>query len=474
MRILLATPPTQMEAKYKNDLFLNFSAPPLGLAYIAAILEDAEYRVKILDAQTLGMSLEEFAARVRRLRPNILGIQTFTPNLFDALSAAAQAKADDIPMVVLGGAHPTLVPEETFMLGQGKIDLLVRGEAEYTFLELTRRLENGKSLTDLVGISYEVNGRIVHNPDAPLIKNLDTLPFPARHLLPMSEYRIFSAQLPATTMISSRGCPYQCSFCTVSHFYGRQWRMRSPTNIVDELEHLVADYGSIAIAFVDDCFAINSRRVRELCLEIRRRRLEDELIWGATVRADIKPDLLKTMADTQCRLVFVGVESAKQETLDQVQKGVTLQKVSDFFKNTKKNRIDTIGSFALGFPGETKQDIIATIEWAIKLNPNLAVFTLATPYPGTAFWEECVRRGWIKEQRTNKYDLFNPIIETTKLTLEELKALLKYAYKRFYLRFKKLAEEYVRELGLSWSYGLKTYLTNSWIAFRGLMYFRRL
>ncbi len=160
--------------------------------------------------------------------------------------------------------------------------------------------------------------------------------------------------------------------------------------------------------------------------------------------------------------------------MDNVKKGITLTKVRDFFKHVKQNRIGTIGSFALGFPGETKQDILATIEWAITLNPNLAVFTLATPYPGTAFWEECIKKGWIKEEAYRMYNLFNPVIETTQLTLEELKVLLRYAYKRFYLRFKKLAEEYVRELGLSWNYGFKTYLKNAWIALRGLMYFQSL
>ena len=180
------------------------------------------------------------------------------------------------------------------------------------------------------------------------------------------------------------------------------------------------------------------------------------------------------MADAQCRLIFVGVESAKQDTLNHVQKGVTLQKVKDFFKHVKKNRIDTVGSFALGFPGETKQDILATIEWAITLNPSLAVFTLATPYPGTAFWEECVKKGWIKEETYTKYDLFHPIIETTQLSQGELNTLLRYAYKRFYIRLQKLAEEYIRELGLSRKYGLKTYLMNALIGLRGLKYFRKL
>jgi len=474
VKILLATPPTQTGDKYKNDPFLNFYAPPLGLAYIAAVLEEAGYRPKIFDAQTIGVSGESFADHVRRLRPDILGIQAFTPNILEAISAGTKAKEEGIPWVFLGGPHPTLAPEESLTQGTGNIDLLIRGEAEYTVLDLVRRIEQGKTIEDLAGISYQENGRIVHNPAAPLIQDLDELPFPARHLLPMNEYRIFSAQLPATTMISSRGCPHQCSFCTVSQFYGRRWRMRNPIKIVDELEHLARDYGTMAIAFVDDMFGLNPRRVRELCYEIRRRHLEDELMWGATVRADIKPPLLKEMADAQCRLIFVGVESAKQDTLNQVQKGVTLQKIKDFFKHVKKNRIDTIGSFALGFPGETKQDILATIEWAITLNPSLAVFTLATPYPGTVFWEECVKKGWIKEGMYTKYDLFHPIIETTQLSLRELNALLRYAYKRFYIRLQKLTEEYIRELGLSRKYGLKTYLTNAIIGLRGLKYFRKM
>ncbi|MFQ6125955.1 MAG: B12-binding domain-containing radical SAM protein [Candidatus Heimdallarchaeota archaeon] len=473
MKILLSTPPTQQGAGYKNDPFLQFYAPPLGLAYIAAVLEEAGYRPKILDAQSLGLSLKEFVDRVQRLRPDILGVQTFTPSFGETLDVAVQSKAIGIPWVVLGGAHPTLAPDETLTLGRGHIDLVIRGEAEYTFLELVRRLELGKSLTDLRGISYQENGQIMHNPDARLIDNLDSLPFPARHLLPMDVYRIFSTRLAATTAISSRGCPYNCSFCTVSHFYGRHWRMRSATNIADELE-LLSDYGTIAIAFVDDLFGLNPRRVRELCREIRRRRLDEALIWGATVRADIKSSLLKSMADAHCKMVFVGVESAKQKTLDNVKKGITLTKVKDFFKHVKRNHIGTIGSFALGFPGETKQDILATIEWAITLNPNLAVFTLATPYPGTAFWEECIKKGWVKEEEYHMYNLFNPVIETIQLTLEDLKVLLRYAYKRFYLRFKKLAEEYLRELSLSWNYGFKTYLRNAKIAFNGLKYFQRL
>ncbi|MHA2105785.1 MAG: B12-binding domain-containing radical SAM protein [Candidatus Hodarchaeales archaeon] len=476
MKVLLAIPPNisgSGDSKYQVTNFLNFSAPPLGLAYMASVLEEAGYKnkVRLLDSRTIGLTSEDFKRVIKRFRPDILGLQIKTPNYYDAVEVSRIAKEEDVPYVIWGGHHASPMAEEVLTANQN-VDIVFRGEAEYTFRDFVQAVDDGKDWTGIRGISYRENGFIKHTPNAPLIKDINELPFPARHLLPMDSYRIFGSALPATTMITSRGCPYDCEFCAVTSFYGRRWRTRTPENIAAEMEEIREKYGVKAVAFVDDLFFTSEKRVLRICKAISDVRRTHDIYWGATVRADrggLK--MLTTMRKAGCRLIFVGVESGDQEILDSVKKETNLGEIEQFFRNSKKAHMDTLASISFGFPGETKQTIRKTMDWTINvLDPSLAIFTISTPYPGTPFFNQMREEDKIKEFDFSKYNLFNPIVDLTGISRDELKEEVKECYKRFYLRPSKIMQNTIRELKYAMeSYGLRMFASNSKLFAKGII-----
>lgn len=467
------TPPGMYKSKYQRQAFLNFTSPPLGLAYLAAYLRKHGYdTIRIIDSQILQLSMAKYRELLTRWRPDFIGIQVLTPNFGQAIKAANLAKDLDVPCVALGGMHATFLPRET--LETSKADLIIRGEGEETIHEVISHLEAGKGFENIDGLIYrDLEGKLQETPIRKPVENLDSLPFPTRDLLPMDKYKIFGSSLPATTMISSRGCPYGCEFCTVTHFYGRRWRTRSPANVVEEM-NLIREQGYLAVAFVDDLFAKSPRRVHAICREILKQKLE--IYWGVTARADtLDLKTMNLMRRCGCRMFFVGVESGNQEILDSVRKKTTLNSVESFFLNSKKARIDTIASIAFGFPGETKHSILKTIEWVIRvLDPSLALFATATPYPGTPFYDKAVSEGWVGTEDFSKYDLMQPVLKNSDYSPEQLKELLKFAYRRFYFRTGKALETVIREIRYAMeSYGLKHFLQNSLVWMRGLRFMRQ-
>ncbi|NHJ03044.1 MAG: radical SAM protein [Candidatus Heimdallarchaeota archaeon] len=477
VKSLFVIPPTEEEegnASTKYQLgFLNFTAPPLGLAYIAAVLEEHGFsKIKILDCHALNFSEDEYRSYIKRYQPDFLGIQSLTPNFFASLRAARIAKEEKVPIVALGGYHPTAMPDESLELSNGNVDIVFRGEAEYSILEFLNLYEKGKNWEKVNGISYKINGDIIHNPNAPLIRDLDSLPLPARHLLPMDKYKIFGSAFPATSIITSRGCPYGCDFCSVSAFYGQKWRPRSPEKIAEEIRFLREEMNLKATAFVDDLFFISKKRVKLLSRELSKIK---DIYWGATTRAD-SGDLesLNLMRQAGCRLVFIGVESGNQQILDNIHKDTTMIQIEHYFDNIKKARMDSLASLSFGFPGETKQTMESTINWVIhRLNPSLALFTLATPYPGTDFYRKMIEQNKIIEHDYSKYNLFNPIMELSGMSREEMKDLTKSAYKRFYLRPRKIIQNTVRELRYSMeSYGFQQFLYNGQVFAKGIINLR--
>ena len=453
--------------------FLNFTAPPLGLAYIAAVLEEHGFsRIKILDCHALNFSENDYRRYLKRFQPDFVGIQTLTTNFFASLRAAEIAKQENVPIVALGGYHPTAMPDESLELSNGNVDVLFRGEAEYSVLKFFQMHEEGNNWETIKGISFKRKGRIIHNLNAPLIKDLDSLPLPARHLLPMDKYRIFGSAFPATSVITSRGCPYSCDVCSVSAFYEQKWRPRSPAKIAEEIRFLREVLDLKATAFVDDLFFISKKRVKILSRELSKIK---DIYWGATTRAD-SGDLesLNLMRRAGCRLVFIGVESGNQTILDNIHKETSMSQIEKYFDNTRKARMDSLASLSFGFPGETKQTIQNTINWVInRLDPSLALFTLATPYPGTQFYNKMVQQNKIVEHDYSKYNLFNPITEFSGLSREEMKDLTKSAYKRFYLRPRKIIQNTVREFRYSMeSYGFRQFLYNGQVFAKGIINMR--
>ncbi len=424
MKVLLVNPP-HIISKYK---FIGLVAPPLGISYIAAVLEKNSVDVSIIDASAMEMDWYELGKEIKKISPDVVAITALTPTIEQALETAKISKSI-LPesTIILGGYHPTFTFKK--LLENEFLDIIIIGEGEYTMLEVVQSLLNGSDLHRVKGIAT----RDFVTPPREIIEDLDTLPFPARHLLPMEKYKILNIKLPTGTLVSGRGCPYQCSFCSSAAMHGKKLRLRSAQNVVDEMEHLINDHHAETIAFMDDTFTINKKRVEEICDELKKRDLD--VYWGCTTRVDtLSLDLLKKMKDSGCITLFMGVESADQIILNNVNKQTTINKVKKAFELARNYDMRTIASVVLGMPGDSRENILKTIKFVKNLNPSYAVFSLATPYPGTPFYKQAVSENLIKVNDWSKYTLLNPVLNTMDCSLDELKKLQRRAFRSFYLR----------------------------------------
>lgn len=441
MKVLFVNPP-QTASKYK---FMGVIAPPLGIAYMAGVLQENNIDVEILDATAEDMDFKDVEKELLKRKPDLVALTALTPTIGRALETAQVVK-ETLPdsIVVMGGYHPTFNFIET--LEDENVDIVIRGEGECIMLNLVQALENQSSLHDVKGIVFEDKNskEIVVNPEAPLIQDLDELPFPALNLLPMKKYRLLDMDTHMTTMITTRGCPMQCSFCSSAAMHGKKIRERSVENIVDEIEYLKTNYDIDTIAFMDDTFTLKKRKVMAICDEILKRNIE--IMWGCTSRVDtLDEKLLKKMKEAGCITIFIGVESADQQQLDNMCKNTTIAKIENAFKIAHKLKIRTIASVALGMPGDTKEIMNKTVKFVHKLKPNYAIYSLATPYPGTRFYKEAFEKNLIKIKDWSKYTLITPILETIDCSLNDMRKIQAKAFMKFYLRPHYIIRQFLQD-----------------------------
>lgn len=441
MKVLFVNPP-QTASKYK---FMGVIAPPLGIAYMAGVLQENNIDVEILDASAEDMDFKDVEKELLKRKPDLVALTALTPTIGRALETAQVVK-ETLPdsIVVMGGYHPTFNFIET--LEDENVDIVIRGEGEYIMLNLVQALENQSSLHDVKGIVFEDKNskEIVVNPEAPLIQDLDELPFPALNLLPMKKYRLLDMDTHMTTMITTRGCPMQCSFCSSAAMHGKKIRERIVENIVDEIEYLKTNYDIDTIAFMDDTFTLKKRKVMAICDEILKRNIE--IMWGCTSRVDtLDEKLLKKMKEAGCITIFIGVESADQQQLDNMCKNTTIAKIENAFKIAHKLKIRTIASVALGMPGDTKEIMNKTVKFVHKLKPNYAIYSLATPYPGTRFYKEAFEKNLIKIKDWSKYTLITPILETIDCSLNDMRKIQAKAFMKFYLRPHYIIRQFLQD-----------------------------
>lgn len=441
MKVLFVNPP-QTASKYK---FMGVIAPPLGIAYMAGVLQENNIDVEILDASAEDMDFKDVEKELLKRKPDLVALTALTPTIGRALETAQVVK-ETLPdsIVVMGGYHPTFNFIET--LEDENVDIVIRGEGEYIMLNLVQALENQSSLHDVKGIVFEDKNskEIVVNPEAPLIQDLDELPFPALNLLPMKKYRLLDMDTHMATMITTRGCPMQCSFCSSAAMHGKKIRERSVENIVDEIEYLNTNYDIDTIAFMDDTFTLKKRKVMAICDEILKRNIE--IMWGCTSRVDtLDEKLLKKMKEAGCITIFIGVESADQQQLDNMCKNTTIAKIENAFKIAHKLKIRTIASVALGMPGDTKEIMNKTVKFVHKLKPNYAIYSLATPYPGTRFYKEAFEKNLIKIKDWSKYTLITPILETIDCSLNDMRKIQAKAFMKFYLRPHYIIRQFLQD-----------------------------
>jgi len=421
----------------------KYPQPPLGLAMIAAVLMENGYDVKILDLPALGLSEDMLPEIVSKEKPDVVGITALTPAIDEAIKTAELVKKTDsnIP-IVLGGAHGTILPEET-LRGAPSIDVVVRGEGEQTMLELVKALDEDRmaGLNDIRGITYRSGQVIRSNPERAPILDLDSLPFPAFHLLPMDKYRLhppFGRRLPAMPIITSRGCPYRCIFCSKSVF-GRKYCGNSADYVIAEIQLLIEKFGIKEIKFYDDVFTLDKKRIISLCSKLKE--IDLDIAWTCETRVNlVDANLLRIMKDAGCYMIEYGIESGNQTILNNLRKDITLDQIIGAFKLTEHAGVDTAAYFMIGSPGETQDTIRDTIDFAKKIDPDFVQFSLTTPYPGTELYDLIIKEGyvdtdWKKYMYADLKSVDYPSINTVSLSSEELIKWNKKAYVSFYLRW---------------------------------------
>jgi radical SAM superfamily enzyme YgiQ (UPF0313 family) len=405
--------------------------PPLGISYLAAVLENAGHTVEIID---LGVEHFDITQLATRTDLSIIGFSCNTPNVGIALRLARKIKGGPLPEIpiIFGGVHPTIMPDE--VMKNDCVDIVVRGEAENIIVSLVESLEDGKSLDEIPGISYRTSrGLIKHNKlDAP-IQDLDSIPFPARHLLKSDAYKVSIAKSnPCTAMITSRGCPYNCIYCFTGRFF-RKCRFRSVPNVLSEIKEIVEKYKIHDIEFYDDTFTLNRKRAIEICQGIKKEKFD--ITWRCRSRVDhVDRELLEEMKKAGCYAISYGIESANQKMLDTMQKGITVDQQRTAIEITKKAKIEVLAYFIFGTPGETERSIKDSINFMKETDPDYVSIAIMTPFPGTHLFEMANEKGWIETLDWEEYRLGSPVMRIPTISQSELVRWQKQAYKEFYFR----------------------------------------
>lgn len=403
--------------------------PPLGLAYIASYLEKNGVNVRIIDAHAEDGTLEEllFAAG---MSPQFIGITATTMTFKSALSAAAMCrKKFPDAKITLGGVHPTILPEEA--LREDCVDYVIRGEGEKSFYGLV----SGEVPEAIAGLSYKKGGKFFHNPEGPVVENLDDLPPPAYHLLPVAKYKPTVGsyrRLPAISVMATRGCPGKCTFCLGSYLGGKV-RMHSVKYLIDVIKNLQEKYGIREINFYDDTFTTYRAKVREFCRAIIDGKMD--LTWVCFARTDfIDAETLKLMKQAGCHQVMYGIESGNEEILKGINKMTRLDKVKEVIDMTKKAGIECRAAFMLGNPGETEETMKQTLEFAKYLDPDIALYNITTPYPGTAMYKWAKQNGYLLTEDWEKYDLSTAVMNLPTVAPETVEQYYRKAHRDFYGR----------------------------------------
>ena len=416
----------------------NIIFPPLGYLYLASYLELHGHKVVILDAQAEGLNGDQIINRVLEFDPDFVGIGATTPEFINSSNILRTIK-ERAPRIITitGGHHPSALPEEA--LEENKhIDYIIRREGEQTLLDLVRFLEDGGNISSIDGLSYRENGRTVHNKDRTPIQDLNTLPFPARHLLNSEKYIHPVPEegfVYATSMQTSRGCPYKCTFCYRSKERSTT-RFRNPIKIVDEIEESVRKYNIRFIVFNDDTMTLHRKNMLAMCDEIINRKLE--VHWYCLARADtVNREMLTKMKKAGMLVMSMGVESGNPKILESVRKGTTLEQYRKAYKLATNLGIETRASFILGLPYETHETIKDTINFAKSLDVTKAFFNIATPYPGSVLYDIAKRGDGLRLMTTDwkEYKRWgNAVIELENISRQDLIWWQKRAMIEFYLR----------------------------------------
>lgn len=467
MKILLINPPLFNKNLRWDEQSATY--PPLGLMYIAAVLEQKNHNVVIFDGQAQNIFEEELENYIKNENPLVVGITTITLMHKQILKCIDIIKeANKNIKIILGGPHASLLKTKLMEMNS-KIDFIVKGESENTIIELIFEMENEGKYAEISGIIFRKEGKIIENKDRPLLDELDNLPFPARHLLDITNSVYKSSfrymRLPMTTMITTRGCPYACLFC--EHVFGRKYRGHSAEYIINEIEHLQKEYGIKEIQFVDDTFLLDPQKIKTFCNMILEKGID--LTWSCHGRIDViyqNMELINLIKKAGCWYISFGIESGNKDILTFLRKGINFKQVNEVINQVNKSGIFTKGYFMIGNPTETKETINDTINFAKSLKLDGVQFSLVMPLSNTEFYNICAQYGTFDP---NAYENMSshsnePVYLPHGLTKEYLKTIQKQAYKEFYIRPNYILRQFfkIRDFNMFKRYLIKglSYLGN--------------
>ncbi len=415
---------------------------PIWLSYATGVLEKEGFEVKLIDAPAQKLSTEEVIGEIKKFEPELIVIDTSTPSISNDIKVAEAIKDATNSFIALVGTHVSALPEETLKLSE-KIDAAARKEYDYTIRDLSYTIKEGKNPKSVLGLSFRENGKIIHNPDRPMIQNLDELPFVTsvyKKHLNIKNYFYSSANYPMVMIMTGRGCPFKCFFCNWPQvFFERKYRLRSPENVAAEFEYIVKNLPEVKeVGIEDDTLTADIPRVHEICRLLIEKGINKKLKWYANVRVALDLETMKLMKKAGCRLIIPGYESGVQEILNNAHKGITIEQSREFAKNAKKSGLLVHGCFIIGLPGETRETAKKTIEFAKKLDPDDAQFFPLIPYPGTEAYEWAKKNNYLLTEDFSEWATeegwHNSIVSTPNLTNMEILELCNQAKIEFYLR----------------------------------------
>lgn len=440
MKTVICNPPwlTKDRIGFRSNVRWPFTVPlsvfrakgsasyhfPIYQAYLAALMMREGLEIGVIDATLDLLDIPAFIRRLRDEKADLCVVETSTPSLpFDLRTMRAVKEELGIPVIAIG-PHTTIHHREA-LAEHLCIDYIVRGEYEATVTELVKRLRDGGDPRGVRGVSYRRDGAVVANEDRPPLDDLDRLPWPARDLYRWEQYHEPShLALPWITMITSRGCPYRCTYCLWPQvMYGARFRARSARNVADEMEHCVRRYAPGEIFFDDDTFTIGKRRVLEICDEILRRRID--VIWSCMGRVDtVDEEMLSGMRRAGCRKIKFGVETGSAAIMKAIKKGIDLARVPTAFEAAKRCGLEVHGTFMIGLPGETEETVRETVSLARSLPNDSLQFSIATPFPGTEFFDYCKKNGLLVTENWADYDgTFGAVVRYPHLGKKRIEAL---------------------------------------------------
>jgi len=398
------------------------------------------FNVRLVDAPARKMDKEDVIKDIKTFKSDVIVVDSNFSSLSNDINVAASLKEHTGASTVLVGPPTSQFPEQ--ILQNDGIDMTARFEYDFTLKEITETIEEGNNLKAVKGISYKENGKIVHNPNREFTtsEDLDNMPFVSRvynEHLNIKDYFLSQSLYPEVQIFAGRGCPHKCTFCSWPvTLMGRKYRARSAENIADEFEWVKRNLPEVKEIFIeDDTFTIKKKLVREVCKELKRRKVD--ITWSCNARADLDYETMKAMKEAGCRLLIVGYESGSDEILKNIKKGVTTEQMKKFTEDVKKARLMIHGDFIVGLPGETRETANKTVEFIKELKPNILQVAIASPIPGTDFYEWVKQNGLLlandMEESIDEKGFQKCIVSYPDFTKEDIENYVDKALKEYYL-----------------------------------------